>query len=116
MQSVFKFGFAGLALATILGCDPGQPLFGPREVDVGVASRRVVPELIDVPARLDAPARVDVTARTQGYLLDRAFEDGTEVEQNRILFALQSDLYEAADEAARSALAGARAWMRDSRS
>lgn len=102
--------FGGMLAAFILGgCSPDQPLFGPREVDVTTAERRVTPELIDVPALLVATARVEVKARTTGYLLERTFEDGTEVEQNRVLFVLQSDEYRAAAESARAKVRAAEA-------
>jgi RND family efflux transporter MFP subunit len=91
-----------LAAAILGGCSPDQPFFGPREVDVTTARRQVAPELVDVPALLAATARVEVKARTTGYLLERTFEDGTEVEQNRVLFVLQSDEYRAAAESARA--------------
>lgn len=104
--------FASLLAASILaGCSPDQPLFGPREVDITTTRRQIAPVLIDVPARLVATARVDVKARTTGYLLERTFEDGTEVEQNRVLFVLQSDEYRAAAEAARARVAAAEATL-----
>lgn len=91
-----RVGIAAVVAVTLLGCDSSQPLFGRRVVDVAPATRRTVPELIEAPAVLEAPARVDVTARTEGYLLERGFEDGTEIEQDRVLFVLQADAYEAA--------------------
>jgi len=100
MGSVGKRALRVLIAAALLGCDSAQPLFGPREVDVTRARIRTVPELVDYPARIEAPARVDVTARTEGYLLERTFEDGTEVEQDRALFVLQPDAYDAAVEKA----------------
>lgn len=84
----------------LLGCDTSQPLFGPRVIDVEPAERRTIPEVIDFAATFEAPTRVEVRARTQGYLLERGFEDGTEVEQDQTLFVLQADEYEAAHRAA----------------
>lgn len=100
-----------VALAYVLasGCEGSQPWFGPRVVEVQPSERRTVPELVDVPGRLAPPARVDVRARTEGYLLERTFEDGTEVEQNRVLFELQPDTYRASVDAARAALTRAAA-------
>lgn len=96
-----RVGIAAVVAITLLGCDSTQPFFGPRVVDVSPALRRTVPELIEAPAVLEATARVDVIARTEGYLLERGFEDGTEIEQDRVLFVLQADAYEAvAQEAA----------------
>lgn len=95
---------AAVVALTLLGCDQTQPLFGPRVVDVVTAERATVPELIDFEAVLEPPARVEVTARTEGYLLERNFEDGTEIEQDRVLFILQADAYEAAAREARAAL------------
>lgn len=104
MQSVQTLAPTVLLAVALLGCDASQPWFGPRQVDVAAATRRPVPELADYPARLEPPARVDVYARTEGYLLERTFEDGTEVEQDRVLFLLQADAYEAALEQATGAL------------
>ena len=91
-----RAGGALLLLSAPTACDPGQPWLGPRVVEVATVERRTVPELVEYPATLVAPARVDVVARTEGYLLERAFEDGTEVEQDRVLFGLQSDAYDTA--------------------
>ncbi len=106
-----RAAFAAVALACALapGCEGSQPWFGPRVVDVQPAERRTVPELVDVTGRLAPPARVEVRARTEGYLLERTFEDGSEVEQDRILFELQPDAYRASADAARAALARAEA-------
>lgn len=98
-----------LACALVPGCEGSQPWFGPRVVDVQRSERRTVPELVDVTGRLEPPARVEVRARTEGYLLERTFEDGTEVEQNRVLFELQPDAYRASVDEARAALARAEA-------
>lgn len=103
----------GLVLSSVAACDAQQPWFGPREVDVATAERRSVPELIDAPARLIAGARVDVVARTEGYLLERSFEDGSEVEQNQVLFRLESDAYDATLAEAEAELAAAEAAAAD---
>ncbi len=101
-----KVAALSLAIALALtGCDSAQPLFGRRVVDVVEARRSDTPELLDYPATLEAPARVDVTARTEGYLLERTFEDGSRVEQDRVLFMMQPDAYEARLEAALAELA-----------
>lgn len=86
------------------GCDSTQPLFRPRVVDVAPAERRTVPELLDLDATFEAPARVDIRARTHGYLLEQSFDDGTDVEQDQVLFVLQADEYEAAHRAAVAAV------------
>ncbi|MDG2306531.1 MAG: efflux RND transporter periplasmic adaptor subunit [Candidatus Binatia bacterium] len=104
MRNVGTGALGALIALALLGCDPTQPLFGPREVDVAPAGRRTVAEVVDYSARLEATARVDVRARTEGYLLERGFEDGTEVEQDTELFVLQPDAYDAALRAARAEL------------
>lgn len=96
-----------LTLGILVGCQPGQPLFGPRVVDVAPAERRDVPELAEYPARLVPAARVEIVARTEGYLLERAFEDGTEIEQDQVLFQLESGAYQTALAEAENALAQA---------
>lgn len=109
MRWVGKATRGVLIAVALTGCDSTQPLFGARRVDVVEARTRSVPELLDYPARIEAPAHVEVKARTEGYLLERSFDDGTDVLQNRVMFVLQADEYETALEKAKADLEAAQA-------
>ncbi len=59
------------------------------------AVSRDVPDYRYYPGTTQSPAVVEVDARIRGYLEERSFEEGDDVEQNDSLYLVQPDQYEA---------------------
>jgi membrane fusion protein (multidrug efflux system) len=103
-----------LAAAIALGCNRAETKQGstaPPPPTVGVAQvvQRTVPLVRDFVARTEAVPTVEIRARVAGVLEEVKFREGTEVEQNQILFVIQQAEYKAALQAARAQLAKAEA-------
>jgi membrane fusion protein (multidrug efflux system) len=81
----------------------------PPTVVVAEVIERDVPLVRDFVARTEAVPTVDVRARVAGVLEDVRFREGTEVEQNQVLFMIEQGEYRAALQAARAQLAKAEA-------
>lgn len=106
-----------LCLAWFLGltaCAPSTPSKAekapdPVEVAVVEAQRETVPLRTELPGRI-APMRVaEVRARVPGILLKRAFEEGSDVKQNQVLFQIDPAPLRARLDSARAALKRAKA-------
>lgn len=98
----------------ILGCrkEPSAPPApGPPEVSVLEVRPRAVAVRYEFVGMTQASRTVEVRARVAGFLLERAFEEGTAVEEGALLFRIDPRSYEADLEIARArvAQAGARA-------
>jgi membrane fusion protein (multidrug efflux system) len=95
--------FSSMALPA---CDnAGLPWLSSPTVRVVAAERRTVPFVIEQSGTLRPVMSVEIRARTPGYLLERRVEDGTDVEQDQLLFRIQADAQAAAVERARGQLA-----------
>lgn len=106
---------AAAALAACSGGSAAQP--EPKPVEVGVVT--VAPEPVtlqrELPGRT-APYRIaEVRARVDGIVLERNFEQGSDVKEGQLLFRIDPAPYEAALASARAALARARANVESSR-
>jgi len=105
------------AIATIpalllVGCDSGPPEAveaPPPGVLVAKVARREISETIEYVGRTVAVNDVSLRAQVEGYLLERKFEEGQDVEQGTELFVIDPALYEAGVAAAEGAVAQAKA-------
>ncbi|MCU0894177.1 MAG: efflux RND transporter periplasmic adaptor subunit [Rhodospirillales bacterium] len=88
------------ALALLAGCDgqsqtpPPQP--PPPGVTVAPVTRAEINPVFEVVGQTEAVDEVDLRARVQGFLVERAFDEGDDVRQGALLFAIEKAPYEAA--------------------
>ena len=79
------------------GCDHKKPKPPPLvEVEATDVVSRTVPNFVDVVGVTESVASVDVRARIKGFLTERAFKDGSDVQLNDLLFVIEKPPYEAA--------------------
>jgi RND family efflux transporter MFP subunit len=115
VRTARAIGLGLLAAAIALGCNRVETKQAskapPPPPTVGVAQvvQRDVPLVRDFVARTEAVPTVEIRARVAGLLEEVKFREGTEVEQNQILFVIQQAEYKAALQAARAQLAKAEA-------
>ena len=107
-------GVVALVASLLAGCNRAatpQQAEAPPPPTVIVAEvvQRDVPLVRDFVARTEAVPTVDVRARVAGVLEEVRFREGTEVEQNQVLFVIEQGEYRAALQAARAQLAKAEA-------
>lgn len=88
---------------------------GPPAVGVVEARRQPVTEFSEFIGRVEAIARVDIRARVTGFLEERLFQEGTEVEQGALLFRIERAPFEAQVEEARATVAAAEAQLLNAR-
>jgi membrane fusion protein (multidrug efflux system) len=88
---------------------------GPPAVGVIEARRQPVTEFSEFIGRVESIARVDIRARVTGFLEQRAFREGSEVEEGALLYRLERAPFEAQLEQARAQLASAEAQLANAR-
>ena len=82
---------AGAALALLLATGPAFAQFGPQgppAVGVMVAERRPVTEAIEFVGRVEATDRVNIRARVTGFLQERLFREGGDVNRGETLYRI----------------------------
>jgi membrane fusion protein (multidrug efflux system) len=82
---------------------------GPPAVGVVTAERRPVTESTEFVGRIEAIERVDLRARVTGFLQERLFREGQEVEEGNALFRLERAPFEAEVAKAQAQVAAAEA-------
>ncbi|MBW8268423.1 efflux RND transporter periplasmic adaptor subunit [Caldovatus aquaticus] len=88
---------------------------GPPAVGVVTAIRQPVTERAEFVGRIEAINRVDLRARVTGFLQERLFDEGQEVQAGDLLFRIERAPYEAQLEQARANLASAQATLENAR-
>lgn len=88
---------------------------GPPAVGVVEARRQPMTEFTEFIGRVESIARVDIRARVTGFLEERLFREGSEVEEGTLLFRLERAPFEAQLEQARANLASAEAQLANAR-
>lgn len=88
---------------------------GPPAVGVAPAERRPVTESAEFVGRIEAVNRVDIRARVTGFLEQRLFQEGSEVEEGAPLYRLEHPPFEAQLAQARASLASANATLENAR-
>ena len=98
---------ASLLVAACERTAPPPAATQPPAVTVTKAAKQDVTPRTTFTGRIDAVNRVDLRARVQGFLEQRLFEEGADVEKGQILFVIEKAPYEAAVDDARGAIARA---------
>lgn len=98
-----EFALALLLTAGAASAQPAPP------VGVVQVTQEPVTETVSFFGRIEAIERVNLVARITGFLEDRAFREGQEVQKDDLLFVIERAPYLAAVEAAKASLASAEA-------
>jgi membrane fusion protein (multidrug efflux system) len=110
MASLAKPLSPALVAATLLvaACgktEPPPPAAGqPPAVTVARVAKQDVTPRATFTGRIDAVNKVDLRARVQGFLEQRLFEEGMDVEEGQLLFVVEKPPYEAAVDDAKGAI------------
>jgi RND family efflux transporter MFP subunit len=103
---------AGLCLLTACG-DSGPAAPPAPSVVVAQVKQQTVPLELEFVGTTAAVRSVDIRARVEGYLQKRSFSEGTDVAEGQLLYQIDPRSFEDQVEAARGALAAAKAQERD---
>jgi RND family efflux transporter MFP subunit len=103
---------AGLLLPTACG-DSGPAAAPAPSVVVAQVKQQTVPLELEFVGTTAAVRAVDIRARVEGYLQKRAFSEGTDVAEGQLLYQIDPRSFEDEVEAARGALAAAKAQERN---
>ena len=109
---------AGAAAMLLLFAPPVAAQFGPQgppAVGVMTAERRPVTETSEFVGRVEATDRVNIRARVTGFLQERLFREGGDVQEGDVLFRLERAPFEAQVEQAEANLAAANATLENAR-
>lgn len=106
---------AVLVLAAACRAEPGTeaPSAPPPSVTVAPVQRTELPDERERVGQVQALEDVELRARVSGFLEERRFEEGALVEQGQILFVIEPEPYEAAEQQAEAELARARAALQE---
>ncbi|WP_439578537.1 efflux RND transporter periplasmic adaptor subunit [Elioraea sp.] len=97
-------------LAFASGSAASQPASPPTPpVGVMQVAKEAVTETVSFVGRIEAIDRVNLVARVTGFVQERTFREGQEVEQDDLLFVIERAPYLAAVESAKATLASAEA-------
>jgi membrane fusion protein (multidrug efflux system) len=108
-----------LTLATVAACgrsgsEPGGEMPPPEVAVVAVTSGNV-PVPLEFTGRAVGSKEVEVRARVSGILLERRYQEGSEVRQGDVLFRIDPEPYRAAAAQARAELGVAQARLEEAR-
>lgn len=109
---------AAFAIGLIALTQPALAQFGPSgppAVGVLTVAARPVTETADFVGRIEATDRVALLARVTGFLQERPFREGSEVQQGEVLFRLEKPPFEAELARARATVASAEAELTNAR-
>ena len=103
-----------LAALLLAGCDsdsaaPQGQAESPPAVIVEAVQLKDVTEERSFTGRIEAIEKVQIRARVQGFLKERAFEEGAEITKGQLLFEIEREPYEIAVAQAEATLANAQA-------
>ena len=109
--------FAFLLPLLIVGCsEPSAPVeLPPPSVVVAPVRSELIETRREFIGRTQAVQRVDVRARITGVLQERAFSEGTKVEQDALLFKIEPDAYIARADQSRAQLEADKARLVEAR-
>jgi RND family efflux transporter MFP subunit len=104
----FAYILCSILALLLFGCskpDSALSNLGPQEVLVTDVLQQDVPVVREWIGSLDGSVNADIRARVSGYLVSQNYKEGTLVHEGDPLFQIDSSIYEAAVEQAKSALA-----------
>lgn len=111
-------GAIGLALSIALVAGEAAAQFGPQgppAVGIITADRRPVTETSEFVGRVEATDRVNIRARVTGFLQERVFREGQEVQRGEILYRIEAAPFEAEMQRQRASVAAAEANLANAR-
>jgi membrane fusion protein (multidrug efflux system) len=109
---------AGAIALLLAAATPAAAQFGPQgppAVGVLTAERRPMTETIEFVGRVEATDRVNIRARVTGFLQERLFREGADVQEGEVLYRLERAPFEAQVAQAQANLAGANATLENAR-
>jgi len=115
---LLRYSLLALVCGTLAACgksdtqsaaQSGGAAGAPPEVTVVIAHPRSVPQTRELVGRLAATRVADVRARVAGIVLERAYDEGTDVEKGQVLFRIDPAPLRAQVNARKAALARAEA-------
>ena len=103
---IFLFAIIALFTGGLPGCGKNDKDAKTPEMTVTVAESKseTVPIYLDYVGVLQSIESVDINARVEGFLVERAFQDGADVEEGDLLFVIDPRPFMAALEAAKAQL------------
>ena len=108
--------FAASGLLSACGKDPAAQMTPPPpQVTVAIASHGALPLELEYTGRTAGSREVEVRARVSGILLERRYEEGSEVRKGDVLFRLDPDPFRATASQARAEANVARAQLEQAR-
>lgn len=118
MDAVMNRVLAGAIAVLLAGAQPAAAQFGPQgppAVGVISAERRPITETTEFVGRVEATDRVNIRARVTGFLQERLFREGSDVNEGDVLYRLERAPFEAQLEQAQAGLASAQAQLENAR-
>lgn len=118
MDAVMNRVLAGALAVILAGAQPAAAQFGPQgppAVGVITAERRPITETTEFVGRVEATDRVNIRARVTGFLQERLFREGSDVNKGDVLYRLERAPFEAQLEQAQAGLASAQAQLENAR-
>ena len=102
---------AGVLLAGLSGCGKkGEaPPREPPKVTVALPTHKTVAVYGEYVGVVNSPQTVDLIARVEGFIKEINFQEGSEVEQGKLMFVIDPDQYEVALQKAEAQLLSAEA-------
>lgn len=104
---VLVFALISILIPNLIGCGKSDKDAKTPEMTVTVAEVKseTVPLYLDYVGTLQSIESVDINARVEGFLVERAFQDGADVKAGDLLFVIDPRPFEAALIAAKAQLA-----------
>lgn len=109
---------AGALALLMAAAMPAAAQFGPQGppvVGVQLAERRPITETIEFVGRIEATDRVNIRARVTGFLEQRLFREGSDVQEGEVLYRIERAPFEAQVEQAEANRAAANATLENAR-
>jgi RND family efflux transporter MFP subunit len=96
LRAALIYSFSLALFVTAAGCGKDEKKTPPpMPVTVAPVESKTVPIYLDYVGSTDSIQTVDINARVEGFLIKRAFEDGSDVREGQLLFVIDPRPFEA---------------------
>ncbi|MCL4245853.1 MAG: efflux RND transporter periplasmic adaptor subunit, partial [Candidatus Dadabacteria bacterium] len=96
LRAALIYSFSLALFVTAAGCGKDEKkATPPMPVTVAPVESKTVPIYLDYVGSTDSIQTVDINARVEGFLIKRAFEDGSDVREGQLLFVIDPRPFEA---------------------
>ena len=103
--NIFILTFTFGLMFCVVGCKGDKKQTStPPNVTVSKVIKKTVPIYYEYVGNTESVRTVDITARVEGFLIERAFEDGQDVKQRDLLFVIDPRSFEASLEQSKAQL------------